>query len=275
MKQVLFFILLTVGLLQGCSTYSNVVRSDDFEQKFELANSLYDRKQYAKSITLYEQVYQRLPKTGQGELSYYRIGKSYFAEEDFYMAGYYFNSFPEKFPTSIKCEETMFLSALCAVKNSPSWSLDQNETELALNDLQMFINRYPSSPLIDTCNTIMDNLRSKLEKKEFESVKLYSNLENGCGGQSCYKAAAMSAETFLKNFPKSVYREEVHAILVRSSYFLTINSVETKKIERIEKSMERYRTFVTEFPQTSFRKEMDSYNERMERELNILTNTQK
>lgn len=273
MKQAFFFILLTFGILQGCSTYSNAVRSDDFDEKFELANQLYDRKQYAKSITLFEQVYQRMPKTGQGEVSYYRIGKAYFAENDFYMAGYYFNSFPEKYPSSTKCEEVMFLSALCAVKNSPSWSLDQNETELALNDLQMFINRYPSSPLIDTCNTIMDNLRLKLEKKEFESVKLYAKMEN-CQTGACYKSAVMSAETFLKSFPKSVFREEVYSILVKNSYFLSINSIETKKLERIEKTMERYRTFVTEFPQTSYRKEMESYNERLEKELNNLT-TQK
>ncbi len=274
MKQALFFILLTFGLLQGCSSYNSVVRSDDFDRKFELANELYDKKQYERSIALYEQVYQRMPKTGQGELAYYRIGKAYFAVEDYYMGGYYFSSFAEKFPMSNKTEETMFLGALCAVKNSPSYSLDQNETELALNDLQMFINRYPGSSLIDTCNVIMDQLRYKLEKKEFESVRLYDKLEN-CSTGACYKAAAASAETFLVTYPKSVFREEAYYIMVKNSYFLAINSVEAKKTERIEKSIERYLTFVAEFPQTSYRKEIDSYHQRLNEELNILTNTQK
>jgi outer membrane protein assembly factor BamD len=268
MKQAFFFILLAVGLLQGCSNYNSVVRSDDFDRKFELANELYDRKQYARCISLYEQVYQRMPKTGQGEISYYRIGKSYFALEDYLMGGYYFSSMPEKFPMSNKNEETMFLGALCAVKNSPDYTLDQNDTELALNDLQMFINRYPGSVLIDTCNIIMDQLRFKLEKKEFESVKLYAKMDN-------FKSAATTAETFLTKFPKSIFREEAYFILVKNSYLLTVNSIETKKLERIEKSIERYLTFVTEFPNTSYRKEIDSYHEKLNEDLFLITNTQK
>jgi outer membrane protein assembly factor BamD len=161
----------------------------------------------------------------------------------------------------------MFLSALCAVKNSPEYSLDQNETELALNDLQMFINRYPGSVLIDTCNVIMDGLRFKLEKKDFESVKLYAKMEN-------YKSAATSAEVFIAQFPKSTFKEEAYYILVKNSYFLTINSIESKKIERIEKTIERYLNFVTEFPQTTYRKEIDSYHEKMKAELINLTKTQ-
>lgn len=274
MKQAIFFILLTFGLMQSCSSYNSAVRSDDFEQKFTLANELYDKKQYERSIALYEQVYQRMPKTGQGELSYYRIGKAYFAVEDYFMGGYYLNSFPEKFPMSTKVEETMFLGALCAVKNSPSWSLDQNETELALNDLQIFIDRYPTSNLVDTCNIIMDQLRFKLQKKDFEGVKLYAKMEN-CATGACYKAAAASAAAFLETYPKSVFREEAYYIMVKNSYFLAINSVEAKKMERVENSIERYLNFVAEFPQTSYRREIDAYHKRLQEELNILSNTQK
>lgn len=274
MKQALFFLLLAMGVAQGCSSYNNAIRSDDFEQKFNLANELYDKKQYERCIALYEQVYQRMPKTGQGELAYYRIGKSYFAVEDYYMGGYYLNSFAEKFPMSSKVEETMFLGALCAVRNSPTWSLDQNETEMALNDLQMFINRYPTSTLVDTCNTIMDQLRFKLEKKDFEGVRLYAKMQN-CPTGECYKAAVASAEIFLNSYPKSVFREEAYYIVVKNSYFLAVNSVELKKMERIEKSIERYLNFAAEFPQTSYRKEIDSYYKRLNEELNILTNTQK
>jgi outer membrane protein assembly factor BamD len=162
----------------------------------------------------------------------------------------------------------MFLGALCAVKNSPDYTLDQNDTELALSDLQMFINRYPGSVLIDTCNVIMDQLRFKLEKKEFESLKLYAKMEN-------FKSAATTAETFLSKFPKSTFREEAYFILVKNSYLLTVNSIETKKLERIEKSIERYLTFVTEFPNTSFRKEIDSYHEKLNEDLFLITNTQK
>lgn len=260
--------LLALAVLQGCSGYNSVLKSDDFEKKFQMANGLYDEKQYGRSIALFEQVYQRMPKTNQGEVSYYRIGKAYFTAGNYFMAGYYLSSFPEKFPASTKSEETTFLAALCSVKNSPAFSLDQNETELALNDLQLFINKYPESTLIDTCNVIMDKLRLKLERKAFESVNLYSKMEN-------FKAASVSAENFIREYPRSVFREEAYYIMVKNSYLLAINSIESKKIERYEKTMERYLTFVAEFPSTSYKKEIETYYEKVSKDINNLTNTKK
>lgn len=268
MNKYFYVSLLFVAFLQSCSTYSKVVKSDDYDKKFELANEMYDSKQYIKSVTLYEQVFQRVPKTAQGEISYFRIGKAYFLEDNYYLGGYYLATFPEKYPASTKVEESLFLSTLCSVNNSPSYSLDQNETELALNDLQMFINRFPNSNLVDTCNILMDKLLHKLERKDFEMVKLYDKTEN-------YKSALTSASVFLNKHPRSTFKENVHFILVKNTYLLAINSIDSKKSERIEDSIEKYRTFVAEFPETKYKKQMDVFMSRLEEEKKILSNIQK
>ncbi len=258
MKIGIYYILvLSLPLLFSCSEYNKVVKSDDYQRKFEMADQLYNKKQYDRSITLYEQVYQRLPKTGEGELAYFRIGKGYYEEQDYYMGAYYLGSFVQRFPFSPKAEECMFLSALCSVKNSPDFSLDQNDTELAINSLQQFINRYPESELIDSCNNIMDKLRFKLEKKDFEAVKLYARTED-------FRAAVESSQAFLEDYPKSSYEEEANFILVKNSFLLSKNSVASKKRERIEKSIERYRNFVTEYPNSKYSRELKSYYEEME-----------
>jgi hypothetical protein len=44
-----------------------VVKADDFAAKYDLANKLYDEKQYEKAIVLYEQIYQHSPKSAEGE----------------------------------------------------------------------------------------------------------------------------------------------------------------------------------------------------------------
>ena len=73
-----------------------------------------------------------MPKTGEGELAYFRIGKAYYEDLDFSMAGYYLGAFSQRFPYSEKAQESLFLSAMCSVNNSPEQSLDQNDTELAI-----------------------------------------------------------------------------------------------------------------------------------------------
>ncbi|MCE3296221.1 MAG: hypothetical protein K0R65_1935 [Crocinitomicaceae bacterium] len=259
-------LLVFTALMTSCSEYNRVLKGDDYTRKFELANDKFDNKKWPQSIALYEQVYQRMPKSGEGELSYYRIGKAYYADEDYYMAGYYFGSFFDKFPYSTKTEEAFFLKALCSVKNSPSSSLDQQETELALNDVQQFIYLFPNSDRVDTCNQIMDKLREKLEKKEYDNIRLYAKTLN-------YKSAVVTAETFLVDYPTSGFREEVIYISIKNSYLLSKNSVEEKKKERIEKSIETYRNFVTQFPESKYRKELDDLHNELQHELVTVTNS--
>lgn len=265
MKNRSYFILFSVALLLvGCNNYNQVLKSDDYGRKFELANELFEGGQEVRSIALYEQVYQRMPKTGEGELAYFRIGKAYYIGSDYYMAGYYLGQFSQRFPTSPKAEESLFISAMCSVQNSPGWTLDQNETELAINDLQQFVNRYPNSSLVDSCNTTIDRLRYKLEKKDYESVKLYAKTQY-------FRAAVSSALTFMNDYPRSRFREEVHFILVKNSYLLAKNSVDNKKLERIDETIERYSNFVAEFPESKYIPTLARFNDmvvEMKKEIN-------
>ena len=258
MKKQTYFIFAAVALvLMGCNGYNQTLKSDDYGAKFDLANELYDGGQEVRSIALYEQVYQRMPKTGEGELSYFRIGKSYYVGGDYYMAGYFMGQFAQRFSSSPKAEEALFLSAMCSVQNSPQTSLDQTETELAINDLQQFVNRYPNSSLVDSCNQTIDGLRFKLQKKEYGSVKMYSKTEN-------YRAAVSSAITFMEDYPVSSFKEEISYILVRNSYYLAKGSVEKKKSTRIDETIERYRTFVAEFPDSKYVNTLSSYSDMAE-----------
>ena len=248
----LFIFLVGTAIFSSCSSYNKILKSDDYGAKFDLANELYDGGKEVKSIGLYEQIYQRMPKTSEGELSYFRIGKAYYVGGDTYMAGYYLGMFSKRFSASPKAEEALFLSALCGVSESPEPSLDQDATELAINDLQQFIDRFPNSLLIDSCNNIIDRLRFKLEKKEYDAVKLYAKTES-------FRAAVSASITFLDDFPMSDYKEEINFILVENSYFLSLNSIDSKKIERIDNTIERYRTFAVEFSESKYQSAAKRY----------------
>lgn len=278
MIKKVFFVLLLSGLA-SCSDYNEVVKSDDYGKKMEVANSNFDRgikpkikkngtqkvkkSVILRSVTLYEQIYQRFPKTSEGELSYFRIGKAYYLAGDYYMGGYYLGMFPQRFPYSVKAEEALFLSAMCSVNNSPNHTLDQEETKLAINDLQQFVNRYPSSYLVDSCNHIIDKLHGKLEQKDYEAVMLYNKTEK-------YRAAVSASVTYLEDHPMTKHEEEVNYVLVNNSYLLAKNSIDSKKIERIEETIERYRTFVGQFPESNYIKALEGHYEEVIKELEEL-----
>lgn len=246
-------------VLFSCSDYNAIVKGDDYNKKFEKANMLFDQKEFDRCIVLYEQIYQHAPKTGEGELSYYRLAKSYYEIEDYYMSGYYYSSFVQRFPFSPKTEEAYFMMAMSNVKNSPEYSLDQSETEQAINSIQAFVDRYPQSKLVDTCNSVIDNLRFKLEKKDFEQVKLYAKTEN-------FRAAVTSSEIFLEKYSKSRFCEEANYILVKNSYLLAINSIPSKKLERLEQTKERISNFASLYANSTYMKEIDGLLKQVEKE---------
>ncbi len=245
-------ITLYLLLLTACSDYAKIVKGSDYSQKFVTANSLFDQKEFDKAIVLYEQIYQHAPKSGEGELSYYRMAQSYYEIEDYYMAQYYYSSYMQRFPYSNKSEEVLFMIAMCSVKNSPEHSLDQTETELAISNVQQFVDRYPGSYLVDSCNMIIDELRFKLERKEYDAVALYDRTEN-------YKAAVASGELFMEHYSRSSFLEEVHYMVVKNSYYMTINSIESKKKERSSQTTERFRNFAIRYVNSSYLKELEAY----------------
>lgn len=254
------FLAFTALVIASCSDYQKVAKSDNYEEKADVADRLYDNGSYSKAISLYEQVYQRFPQTGRGQLAYYRLAKSYYAIGDYYMAGYYFNNFSKRYPSSDKVEECLFMTGICSVKSSPEASLDQEETYLALNDFQLFVQRFPNSDLIDSCNRVMDRLRYKLETKDFKSVQLYDKMEQ-------YRAAVVSAKTFLEEYPQSSYKEDVAFIALNNAYNLGMNSVFSKQKERLEDALSLHGKYVSIFEKRSYQNQASKIYDNIGEEL--------
>lgn len=254
MKRGLGIIWVIAALSSACSDYSVILKGDDYSKKFSTANELYEKStktSFGKAIVLYEQVFQHAPKTAEGELSYFLMAKSYFGSGDYYMAGYFFGSYVQRYPYSQRNEEVFFLAALCSVNNSPKWSLDQTETYAAINAVQEFIDKYPKSVLVDSCNKILDDLSYKLEFKDYNKVLLYDKTEN-------FKAAVSYSDFFTENYPLSIHDEEIRYIGVKNAFYLAQNSIESKKRERIEETIARYRTFVSDFPASEYVKSLQA-----------------
>ena len=100
-------------------------------------------------------------------------------------------------------------------------------------------------------------MRHKLETKDYTHVTLYAKTEK-------FRAAVSAASIFLEKYPGSLYSEEVHYLMVKNSYYLAMNSIESKKSQRIEDTYERMRNFEAVFNESKYSKELKSYINRLE-----------
>jgi outer membrane protein assembly factor BamD len=249
------FLLLVISMFASCSSYNKLVKSTDMEKKYYMAKEYYNKGDCMKALGLLEELVQVYKNTAKAESIYYYYCYANYCTEDYIVAAYHFKNFSRVYQHSGFAEECLFMGALCFSKESPRYSLDQSDTKSAIKEMQLFINKYPNSKRVDSCNTIIDKLRAKLEKKSFEIAKQYYNIED-------YKGAMIAFQNLIKDYPDTKYREEALFMHLKASYKYAYNSIETKKLPRLDNTIEYYHKFIALFPQSKYLNEAeDIYND--------------
>lgn len=244
-KWRLLYIALSVVLLSGCSEYQKVLKQSDVKKKYDMAEKLYNEGDYKRAIRIYEQIVPQYVGKPQGERLQYFYADAYYQSEDYYLAAYQFERFSKSYPRSDKAEEAAFMGAKSQYLTSPRYSLDQNETQKAIDRLQVFINTHSQSEYLEEANKMMEDLRGKLEKKSFEIAKQYNRISD-------YNASIKSFEIFFENFPGSLYKEDAMFYDYLARYNLAVNSVYGRKKERIASAKEAYNSLKNEYPESKY-----------------------
>ncbi len=259
------FSFLFVGFfLMSCSEYQKALKSEDIAVKNEVANKMYEAGKYNKAIRLYEQIAPAYKGKPSAERMFYFYSMSLYKTKQYYVAGYQLENFVATYPKSDKREEAAFYAAECFYKLSPVYSLDQTDTEKALDKMQRFIDVYPESPFLPQANAYVKELREKLEKKAFEIAKQYNTISD-------YKGALKALENFLADYPGTPFKEQALYYRFDSAYQLAINSVESKKLERLNYAKSTYQSFIKHNAQSAYKEKTDSMIAALELELQKYT----
>jgi outer membrane protein assembly factor BamD len=248
-------------LVAACGDYNKVLQSTDTEYKYKKAVEYYKTKEYAKAIGLFTDLVRIYRGTSKADDIYYYFAKSHMGQRDYLMAGHFFKNLVKEYPRSDYAEESQYMIGYCFYLDSPKPRLDQTTSQQAIDALQFFINIYPSSSRVEEARRIIDELKDKLVYKSYLSGKLYFDL-----GQ--YKAAVISLNNSLKEYPQTKYREELSFMLLEAKYRLGINSVEEKRVERLNMALDEYFAFADEFPKSKYIKTAKKYYKTLAKTLN-------
>jgi outer membrane protein assembly factor BamD len=254
MKIILRVSLLSLVLLilYSCQGYEKVMKSNDYRKKYHEAMRYYKKGNYTRSAALLDQCAPVFRGTDQADTVYFYQAMSYFRENDYILSGHYFRTFASTYGGSPFAEEATFMGAYCYYLTSPRPELDQSNTVEALQAIQLFLIRYPTSDRTEECKRYIEELRNKLVEKSYLSAKLYFDLDD-------YKASMVALNNSLVQYPESRYREEILFMLVKSSYCFAEKSVVSKQKERYQQAVDEYYSFATEYPQSKYIKEAKRY----------------
>ena len=230
-------------LLTSCNGYNKLLNSNDYEAKYEAAMRYYNNNSYSKAIQLFENLTLHYRGKENAEEIAWHYAQALYKEKDYYSAGYQFQRFARQFPYSNRVEEASFLSAYCKYLDSPTYSLDQKRTREAIEEMESFAERWPSSPRIPEVNNYLDEMRNKLMLKEYEIAYGYYFIEE-------YHAAYESFKRFLNLYPEYNHREDAIYYQLESGYRYAIGSREEKQRERLQQVLSDFERFSSNLADT-------------------------
>ncbi len=247
LKQYIFLIVLL--LFSSCGEYEKLLKSTDYDLKITRAKEYFEAEKYVRTTELLEQIIPRYRATEQAEDFFWMKAQSFYVMEDYYTAGADFKSYIDQYPYGKYAEEASFIAAKCDYNIAPRAELDQDNTLNAIEGFNVFITRYPNSSRVEESRNLITELEEKLVEKSYLSARLYYDM-----GQ--YRAAIVALTNSLKDNADSKYREEMMFLKLNSFYLYARNSLASKQRERYQSTLDDYYSFMEEFPESKFSKDV-------------------
>lgn len=253
MKKIIF-LLSILFLATSCGEYQKVLKGEDVGKKYATAEQLYEeaeagegnaKRKYKKALRLFEQIVPEYRGRPQAQKLMFIYANTYYQLGDYFLSGYQFERFAESYPDSERVEEGAYKGAKSYYFLSPRYSLDQTETQQALDKMQLFINRYPQTEHLQEANEIVTELRVKLERKAYEVAKQYHHTED-------FRAAMTSFNNFLLDHPGSPFREQAYFYRFDSAYIYAVNSYQFVMDERLETARSYFEDYARYYPEGDF-----------------------
>lgn len=255
LNRILYILLLLIPVLTGCSEYAKILKSSDIDEKYEYAKKYYEEGQYTRSSTLLSDVVPFYRNTEKAEEALYLLAMSHFKMRDYLSSGEHFLRYCNNYPRGEKVQECRFNLAYGDYKDSPDARLDQEVTRKAIKEIDNFIDLYPKSELCDSAISMRTELIDKLCYKEYLSARLYLNLGTYLGNN--FESAVITARNAQREYPYSKHREDLAYIIFRARYDAALYSVDERKEERLHEAYDEYYTFINEYPDGKYSKEVE------------------
>ena len=263
---LLFPFLLLCVLLSACrSEYETIRTSGNPEAILAKADEYYEAEEYQKAQSLYELSIAPFRGTADAEKIAYRYAYTYYYTKQFVLASYYFKNFATTYGGSTLKEEADFMSAYSNYRLSPIYRLDQSYSAKAIEGFEEFANRYPESERVSESNRLIDEMRAKMETKDFESAKLYMDIRR-------FESAQRSFENVLKDYPETKRGEEIRYLMAKAQYQYAVLSFATRQFERFQKAEELIENFLGRYPDSDYADELQGYLKKSQSELKRLEN---
>ena len=108
MKRIFLWLSGAMLLLASCNQYNNVMKTADYDYKYEAAKEYFVKGQYSRSSVLLGELVTLMKGTSRGEECLYMLAMSEFCDGNFDVAHSYFKKYYQSYPKGVYVEYARF-----------------------------------------------------------------------------------------------------------------------------------------------------------------------
>ena len=253
MKQNLFYLAAFVAVVMafcGCSSTQRIIKSGDAELIYDRGVLYYNAEKWQKALSLLNHCEPYFKGTLREDTIAFYKARAYFKDGDYMTASEQLDDFRRSFGRSAFIEEAEGMYAVSLYNMCPEPERDQTNTARALVAISEFMSHYPDSDQIEIFHDMTKDLSWRLHEKSYINAYTYYKIER-------YKSAVVAFRNALKQYPTTHRREDLMYYMVMSAYKYASNSVEGKQMDRYMSALDAYYSFIMEFPESKYKKEVE------------------
>ena len=166
---------------------------------------------YDLVLKLFKEIQIRYTYSPYATLAELRTGDTYFKKGEYEQAAVEYEEFIKRHPGHEETPYATFRLALSHFKRMKSYDRDPTDTREALKWFNIFVDKYPDSPLVGDAKKMVIECRNSLAKREIYLGNFYAKRKN-------YKAAAERYKLVVERYQDTSKYEEALYVLGKSYY---------------------------------------------------------
>lgn len=161
-----------------------------------------------KAVEIFQAIVDDGPFSEYGQLAQYKLGLAHLALQDYEQAVSAFDQVVSRYPDSPLVDDARFQIAQASLKGTFKPDYDQSPTDLAVRELEAFLQEYPDSELSEEANTRLQELKERRAQHEYQVGQFYEQCKHPTSALVYYQSiVAQFGKTLWA--PKAASRIEV------------------------------------------------------------------
>jgi outer membrane protein assembly factor BamD len=251
MQKLILALVVVCFTLSACSGEKKY-KYQTPKEAFEKGEAAFNKKRYTDAIDFFKGVFDFGRTNEYADDAQLMLAKAHQASGDYATAQTDYLEFMRLYRSDPRSIDAEFERLRCYNELSPDFDLDQTDTEQAITNMNIFLQRYPNDQRAPTVMLMIKEMRDKLGHKVYVSGQTYER-------RNYFQAAAMSYEQVLERYGDSQWADDALVAAIRCYIGFAKASVVERQTERYQKAIDTYNRLVELFPKSDLLRTAEGY----------------